>query len=89
MSCYTELSEDDAYNSIANPSRPKSMGFTGSEEFIRLQFEEYLLALIASVRYKLFLEKQDSDPKALLADVGKSRSARQGQIGVIDERSIF
>ena len=47
------------------------MGFTGSEEFIRLQFEEYLLALIASVRYKLFLEKQGSDPKALLADIGK------------------
>ena len=48
------------------------MGFTGSEEFIRLQFEEYLLALVASVRYKLFLEKQGSDPKALLADIGKS-----------------
>ena len=47
------------------------MGFTGSEEFIRLQFEEYLLALIASVRYKLFLEKQGSDPKALLADIGE------------------
>ena len=51
------------------------MGFTGSEEFIRLQFEEYLLALVASVRYKLFLEKQGSDPKALLADIGKIRKS--------------
>ena len=49
------------------------MGFTGSEEFIRLQFEEYLLALVASVRYKLFLDKQGSDPKALLADIGMSK----------------
>lgn len=60
---------------VANPNRPKSMGFTGSEEFIRLQFEEYLLALIASVRYKLFIEKQGSDPKALLADIGKAHIA--------------
>ena len=29
------------------------MGFTGSEEFIRLQFEEYLLALLTSVSFSL------------------------------------
>ena len=32
-----------------NPSRPLSMGYAGSEEFIRLQFEEYLLAFLSSV----------------------------------------
>ncbi|KAJ5987296.1 Late secretory pathway protein AVL9 [Penicillium sp. IBT 35674x] len=37
---------DDAY-----PSRPKTLGFMGSEEFIRLQFEEYLLALLSSMKY--------------------------------------
>ncbi|KAL1898763.1 hypothetical protein Sste5346_003169 [Sporothrix stenoceras] len=35
----------------ANPGRPKTMGYVGSEEFIRLQFEEYLLSLISSVKY--------------------------------------
>ncbi|KAJ5224797.1 uncharacterized protein N7469_008300 [Penicillium citrinum] len=35
----------------AHPSRPKTLGFMGSEEFIRLQFEEYLLALLSSMKY--------------------------------------
>lgn len=39
----------------SNPSRPKTMGYMGSEEFIRLQFEEYLLALLSSVKYHLYL----------------------------------
>ena len=38
-----------------NPSRPNTMGYMGSEEFIRLQFEEYLLALLSSVKYHLYL----------------------------------
>jgi len=37
----------------ANPSRPSTMGFTGSEEFIRLQFEEYILSLLSSVSFSL------------------------------------
>ncbi|KAI9816187.1 MAG: late secretory pathway protein avl9 [Pycnora praestabilis] len=53
----------------ANPGRPKSMGYMGSEEFIRLQFEEYLLALISSVKYHMHLEKNKEDPRALLSDV--------------------
>jgi len=35
----------------SNPNRPHTMGYAGSEEFIRLQFEEYLLALLSSVSY--------------------------------------
>ncbi|GFF30148.1 late secretory pathway protein AVL9 [Aspergillus udagawae] len=34
-----------------HPQRPKDHGYMGSEEFIRLQFEEYLLALLASMKY--------------------------------------
>lgn len=41
----------------ANPGRPKTMGYVGSEEFIRLQFEEYLLSLISSVKYHKYLVK--------------------------------
>ncbi|PGH17578.1 hypothetical protein AJ80_04756 [Polytolypa hystricis UAMH7299] len=35
----------------AHPERPKTHGYLGSEEFIRLQFEEYLLALLSCMKY--------------------------------------
>ena len=38
------------------------MGFLGSEEFIRLQFEEYLLALLASYKYHAYLETPGARP---------------------------
>jgi hypothetical protein len=41
----------------ANPSRPKDHGYAGSEEFIRMQFEEYLLAMLSAVKYKAYMEK--------------------------------
>jgi len=41
----------------ADPARPKDHGYAGSEEFIRMQFEEYLLAMLSSVKYKLYMEK--------------------------------
>jgi hypothetical protein len=40
----------------AHPSRPTTMGYAGSEEFIRLQFEEYLLALLSSTAYQIHME---------------------------------
>jgi hypothetical protein len=52
-----------------NPGRPKTLGYAGSEEFIRLQFEEYLLALLSSVKYRQYVESRKDDPKALLTDV--------------------
>lgn len=47
------------------------MGYMGSEEFIRLQFEEYLLSLISSVKYHIHIKENQNDPRSLLADVGK------------------
>ncbi|OJD09907.1 hypothetical protein AJ78_08862 [Emergomyces pasteurianus Ep9510] len=35
----------------AHPEQPKTHGYLGSEEFIRLQFEEYLLALLSCEKY--------------------------------------
>ncbi|KAK1064325.1 hypothetical protein LTR74_008802 [Friedmanniomyces endolithicus] len=64
-----------------DPSRPKTHGYAGSEEFIRLQFEEYLLALLSAEKYHQHLSSHpnnnkdrtggggSSDPKALLADI--------------------
>ncbi|KAG5985634.1 hypothetical protein E4U43_005963 [Claviceps pusilla] len=59
----------------ANPSRPKNMQYVGSEDFIRSQFESYMLGLISSVKYHNLLTSQggvedvsgpgaDSDPAA-------------------------
>ncbi|KAF4460361.1 hypothetical protein FALBO_12866 [Fusarium albosuccineum] len=53
----------------ANPSRPKTMKYVGSEEFIRLQFEEYILALISSVKYHNYLTANPNNPKAILPEV--------------------
>jgi hypothetical protein len=53
----------------ANPGRPNTLGYAGSEEFIRLQFEEYILALLSAVKYRLYVEGHKDDPKALLSEV--------------------
>ncbi|KAG6313937.1 hypothetical protein E4U22_000483 [Claviceps purpurea] len=52
----------------ANPSRPKNMQYVGSEDFIRSQFEAYLLGLISSVKYHNFLASQVDDVSSLGAD---------------------
>ncbi|KAH6659830.1 transport protein Avl9-domain-containing protein [Truncatella angustata] len=52
-----------------NPGRPNHMGYRGSEEFIRLQFEEYLLALISSVKYHSYLKQNGNNPKLMLPHV--------------------
>ncbi|KAJ4270441.1 hypothetical protein NW762_002123 [Fusarium torreyae] len=53
----------------ANPNRPKTLKYVGSEEFIRLQFEEYILALISSVKYHNYLSANPNNPKAILPEV--------------------
>ncbi|KAF4980257.1 hypothetical protein FZEAL_3694 [Fusarium zealandicum] len=53
----------------ANPSRPKTLKYVGSEEFIRLQFEEYILALISSVKYHNYLGANPNNPRAILPDI--------------------
>ncbi|KAF1949720.1 LAlv9 family protein-like protein [Byssothecium circinans] len=44
----------------SNPSRPKDHGYAGSEEFIRMQFEEYLLAMLSATKYKMYQEKRQN-----------------------------
>lgn len=53
----------------SNPGRPKTMGYRGSEEFIRLQFEEYIQSLISSVKYHNYLAKNAHNPKATLPHI--------------------
>lgn len=53
----------------ANPGRPNTLGYVGSEEFIRLQFEEYLLSLLSSVKYHSHLTRHASNPRMLLPHI--------------------
>lgn len=53
----------------ADPSRPSTHGYAGSEEFIRLQFEEYLLAMLSAVKYHQFIQKHPTDNKPILTDI--------------------
>lgn len=46
------------------------MGYAGSEEFIRLQFEEYLLAMLSAIKYRQYLQKHKDKPSAILTDIG-------------------
>jgi hypothetical protein len=56
-----------------DPTRPITHGYEGSEEFIRLQFEEYTLALLSSIKYRTFVASHkasaESHPQALLSEV--------------------
>ncbi|EPS45288.1 hypothetical protein H072_677 [Dactylellina haptotyla CBS 200.50] len=60
-----------------DPSRPKTMAFTGSEDFIRMQFEEYILALLSSVKYSTYVDKH-ADDAIILAEVDGDPSADFG-----------
>lgn len=53
----------------SNPGRPKTMGYVGSEEFIRLQFEEYLLSLISAVKCHNYMARQGKNPRVMLPQV--------------------
>jgi hypothetical protein len=53
----------------SNPGRPSTMGYVGSEEFIRLQFEEYLLSLISAVKCHNYMKHHANNPRAMLPQV--------------------
>lgn len=46
-----------------DPWQSKGLGFVGSEDFVRQQFEDYIMALMSSIKYDQFL--RNSPPKAM------------------------
>lgn len=58
-----------------HPSRPTDMGFAGSEDFIRLQFEEYLLALLSAEKWRQYSEKNKGLSKAVPTEIDGDPSA--------------
>jgi Transport protein Avl9 len=51
----------------SHPEQPKTHGYVGSEEFIRLQFEDYLLALLSCTNHRQHIQPSSpirtSEPK--------------------------
>ncbi|MCO5549605.1 hypothetical protein L7F22_003078 [Adiantum nelumboides] len=50
-----------------DPTRPISMQFQGSDDHLRAKFEEYITALLASVKYSDYLAAHRSDPDPIIA----------------------
>lgn len=64
---------DLIYNDVAadwdpdNPSRPRNLGFKGSEEYIRILFEQYIIALLSSVKFNLYFNSLPAQKRTLAA----------------------
>ncbi|CAN6675007.1 hypothetical protein TRVA0_078S00166 [Trichomonascus vanleenenianus] len=41
-----------------DPWKPKNLGFIGSEDYIRIQFEDYIMNLLSSVKYDQFITRR-------------------------------
>ena len=55
----------------ADKTRPRTMSFIGSEDYIRAQFEEYILALLSSVKYDNFLQRNSIPAhESILPEIG-------------------
>uniref|UniRef100_V5ESD1 Transport protein Avl9 n=2 Tax=Kalmanozyma brasiliensis (strain GHG001) TaxID=1365824 RepID=V5ESD1_KALBG len=51
----------------ADPTRPTSMGFHGSDDYLRIRFEDYICAMLSSTKYGDFLAKSDPEQVAIQA----------------------
>jgi hypothetical protein len=61
-----------------NPNRPITLAYNGSEEFIRLQFEEYLIALLSAVKQHMFLTTRRDEARSALLDLENDPTAAFG-----------
>lgn len=63
LSLYDKKWMDMVVSAVVNtwdpedPGRPKGLGFYGSEDFVRLQFEDYLKGLLSAVKYDKFFAR--------------------------------
>jgi len=56
---------------VGDKSRPRTMSFVGSEDHIRAQFEEYILALLSSVKYDNYLQLHSlPTQESILPEIG-------------------
>lgn len=51
----------------ADPSRPSSMQFTGSDDYLRARFEEYICSLLSSIKYAEYKESHGAGQSSIVA----------------------
>lgn len=59
----------------ADPTRPTSMGFHGSDDYLRIRFEDYICAMLSSTKYADFLAKSDAEQVAIQAPDASTTSS--------------
>ncbi|CBQ68417.1 conserved hypothetical protein [Sporisorium reilianum SRZ2] len=59
----------------ADPTRPTSMGFHGSDDYLRIRFEDYICAMLSSTKYADFLAKSDPEQVAIQAPDASTTSS--------------
>ncbi|KAJ9473976.1 Late secretory pathway protein AVL9 [Pseudozyma hubeiensis] len=59
----------------ADPTRPSSMGFHGSDDHLRIRFEDYICAMLSSTKYADFLAKSDPEQVAIQAPDASTTSS--------------
>lgn len=59
----------ESYNP-EDPSRPTTLKYEGSEDWIRARFEDYICSFLACVKYSTFLGKSNPDPFGAAATSG-------------------
>ncbi|OLL21666.1 Late secretory pathway protein AVL9 [Neolecta irregularis DAH-3] len=62
-----------------DPTRPKDMGYLGSEDYIRTQFESYFLALLATAKYAYYTDTNNA-PENLLPNIEGNPVREYGEI---------
>uniref|UniRef100_A0A060TAP0 ARAD1D21252p n=1 Tax=Blastobotrys adeninivorans TaxID=409370 RepID=A0A060TAP0_BLAAD len=67
-----------------DPLRPKGLGFLGSEDYIRIQFEDYIVNLLSSVKYDNFLKRKASLPRNAMLD----RNIKGNPIGLYNNEWV-
>ncbi|SPO28093.1 related to AVL9 - protein involved in exocytic transport from the Golgi [Ustilago trichophora] len=58
-----------------DPTRPTSMGFHGSDDYLRIRFEDYICAMLSSTKYADFLAKSDAEQVAIQAPDASTTSS--------------
>jgi hypothetical protein len=56
----------DTWNA-ADPSRPSSMQYLGSDDYLRAKFEEYICSMLSSVKYSEYLLKGEMNQVSIVA----------------------
>ncbi|GAA95821.1 hypothetical protein E5Q_02478 [Mixia osmundae IAM 14324] len=55
-----------------DPSRPLGMQFTGSDDFLRAKFEEYICSALSAIKFRQFIDKNPKQAHLETADLHSS-----------------